>query len=164
MDTATCTHPQTTPSHLVTGGERKRSEVKAAARAAGLSVRDGVAGVQLLRFAEQLNSDELRLLELPHDVLHALKSGERSVSSIVPSLYRCSTGLIPRQGEEKNYTVEPLRNGHIGTDHFVHYREVVLFWRQICIATIQQKLQRCPLFRVIKGSVLPDQVAEVVYL
>ena len=27
------------------------------------------------------------------------------------------------------YTVEPLNNGHIGTDHFVHYREVVLFQR-----------------------------------
>ena len=33
-------------------------------------------------------------------------------------------------------TVEPLNNGHIGTDHFVHYREVVLFQRQKCIATI----------------------------
>ena len=31
----------------------------------------------------------------------------------------------------RNYTctVEPLYNGHIGTDHFVHYREVVLFQR-----------------------------------
>ena len=28
-----------------------------------------------------------------------------------------------------SYTVEPLNNGHIGTDHFVHYREVVLFQR-----------------------------------
>ena len=26
-------------------------------------------------------------------------------------------------------TVEPLNNGHIGTDHFVHYGEVVLFQR-----------------------------------
>ena len=26
-------------------------------------------------------------------------------------------------------TVEPLNNGHIGTDHFVLYREVVLFQR-----------------------------------
>ena len=26
-------------------------------------------------------------------------------------------------------TVEPLNNGHIGTDHFVHYREIVLFQR-----------------------------------
>ena len=26
-------------------------------------------------------------------------------------------------------TVEPLNNGHIGMDHFVHYREVVLLWR-----------------------------------
>ena len=34
-------------------------------------------------------------------------------------------------------TVEPLNNGHIGMHHFVHYREVVLFQRQRCIATIQ---------------------------
>ena len=35
------------------------------------------------------------------------------------------------------YTVEPLYNGHIGTDRFVHYREVVLFnvlplYRLVC--------------------------------
>ena len=28
------------------------------------------------------------------------------------------------------YGVEPLSNGHIGTDYFIHYREVVLFWSQ----------------------------------
>ena len=33
------------------------------------------------------------------------------------------------QLEQHNYTVEPLNNGHVGTDHFVHYREVVLFQR-----------------------------------
>ena len=27
------------------------------------------------------------------------------------------------------YTVESLNNGHIGTDHFVHYREIVHFQR-----------------------------------
>ena len=32
--------------------------------------------------------------------------------------------------------MEPLNNGHIGMDHFVHYREVVLSQRQKCIATI----------------------------
>ena len=31
--------------------------------------------------------------------------------------------------------MEPLNNGQIGTDHFVHYREIVLFKRQKCIAT-----------------------------
>ena len=34
------------------------------------------------------------------------------------------------------HTVEPPKKGHIGMDHFVHYREVVLFQRQKCIATI----------------------------
>ena len=37
---------------------------------------------------------------------------------------------------KKGNTVEPLNNGHIETEHFVHYREVVLFQRQKCIATI----------------------------
>ena len=35
-----------------------------------------------------------------------------------------------------SYTVESLNNGHIGTHHFVRYKEVVLFQRQKCIATI----------------------------
>ncbi|CAI7999148.1 Sister chromatid cohesion protein DCC1 [Geodia barretti] len=60
-------------------GERKRSEVVAAARAAGLCVEEGAPGTQLLRFAHGLNSDELRLMELPHGVLGALKEGERVV-------------------------------------------------------------------------------------
>ena len=30
-------------------------------------------------------------------------------------------------------TAEPLNNGHIGTDHFVHYREVVLFQRYVLL-------------------------------
>ena len=50
-------------------------------------------------------------------------------------------------------------NGHIGTDHFVYYREVVLFQSKIychyigwCIGV--SFIQRCPLFRVsfIRGS------------
>ena len=63
-------------------GERKRSEVVAAARAAGLCVEEGAPGTQLLRFAHGLNSDELRLMELPHGVLGALKEGERSVTQV----------------------------------------------------------------------------------
>ena len=62
-------------------GERKRSEVVAAARAAGLCVEEAPA-TQLLRFADGLNSDELRLMELTHDVLGALKEGERSVTQV----------------------------------------------------------------------------------
>ena len=34
-------------------------------------------------------------------------------------------GELERGGEVR-YTVEPLNNRHIGMDHFVHYREVVL--------------------------------------
>ena len=54
-------------------------------------------------------------------------------------------------------TVEPLNIGHIGTDHFVHYREVVLFQRQNVsplYRLVHRKAQRCPLFRVsfIRGS------------
>ena len=60
--------------------ERKRSEVAAAARAAGLCVEDGAPGAQILRFADQLNGDELKLLELPHSVLGALREGERWVT------------------------------------------------------------------------------------
>ena len=65
----------------LTGGERKRSEVEAAARAAGL-VSDS-AGAQVLRFAGQLNSNELRLMEMPREVLEALRSGERCVCMCV---------------------------------------------------------------------------------
>ena len=60
-------------------GERGRSEVTAAALAAGLSVDEGAPGAQVLKFAENLNSDELKLMELPHEVLGALKEGERCV-------------------------------------------------------------------------------------
>ena len=63
-------------------GERKRSEVVAVARAAGLCVEEGAPATQLLRFADGLNSDELRLMELTHDVLGALKEGERSVTQV----------------------------------------------------------------------------------
>ncbi len=42
-----------------------------------------------------------------------LHHGQHPGSSSEPLLY-------------KN-TVEPLNKGHIGTSHFVHYREVVLF-------------------------------------
>lgn len=76
MDT-TSTDTYTPSSTLVTKGGRKRSEVEAAASAAGLAVSEGTGATQLLRFANQLNSQELRLMELPQEVLHALKCGER---------------------------------------------------------------------------------------
>ena len=51
------------------------------------------------------------------------------------------------QLEQHNYTVEPLNNGHVGTDHFVHYREVVLFQRLVYWKV--SFIQRCPLFSVL---------------
>ena len=67
---------------MVGAGERRRSEVVAGARAAGLIVdEEGGLGTQLLRFANGLNSDELKLMELPHDVLGALREGERLVTT-----------------------------------------------------------------------------------
>ena len=56
--------------------------------------------------------------------------------------------------------MEPLNNEHIGTDHFVHYREVVLFRGKNVLPLYRlvhwkvSFIQRCPLFRVsfIRGS------------
>ena len=39
--------------------------------------------------------------------------------------------------------MEPLNNGHIWTDYFVHYREVVFFQRQNC-HTIGWCIGQCP--------------------
>lgn len=79
--TTTAVDTQTTCDPLLTGGGRSRSDVVTAARAAGLAVNDDATGVQMLKFAHQLNSDELRLMEMPHEVLHALKIGERLVET-----------------------------------------------------------------------------------
>ena len=65
------------PPHLAGGGGgRTREQVEAAAVAAGLSLSSG-RGTELLRFAEQLNSDEVRLMEMPLEVLDAMRRGER---------------------------------------------------------------------------------------
>ena len=63
--------------------------------------------------------------------------------------------------------MEPQDNGHTGTDHFVHYTEVVLFQRQKFIVTILGRssvlyrgvlysevsfIQRRPLFRGVLYS------------
>ena len=54
------------------------------------------------------------------------------------------------------YTVEPLNNGHIGMDHFVPHREVVLFQRLICIATLYSLcIGKCPLYRCVLYSECP---------
>ena len=47
---------------------------------------------------------------------------------------------------EKENTVEPLYNGHIGTDHFVHYREVVLFQRYCHYIHVGWCVEKCPLY------------------
>ena len=49
------------------------------------------------------------------------------------------------------YIVEPLNNRHIGTDHFVHYREVVPFGGKNALPLYRlvhwkvSFIQRCPL-------------------
>ena len=43
-------------------------------------------------------------------------------------------------------TAEPLNNGHIRTDHFVHYREAKIYCRLVHWKV--SFIQRCPLFRV----------------
>ena len=65
------------------GTERNRSDVVATAQAAGLSISEGANGVQLLKFADQLNYDELKLMELPQEVLLALRSGERCANCYI---------------------------------------------------------------------------------
>ena len=50
-------------------------------------------------------------------------------------------------------TVESLNNGHIGTDHFVHYREVVLFQRYCHY--IGWCIGKCPLYRGVLYSECP---------
>ena len=57
---------------------RTLSDVQAAAKAAGLPSMPGP--VQLLHFGQELNTEELKLMEVPPDIMEALRSGQRSVS------------------------------------------------------------------------------------
>ena len=86
--------------------ERTREQVEAAAEAAGLfdvsanSERDGgrLVGTQLLKFAGQLNSEELRLMEMPREVLDALRGGERwGLGSGAWSMQRLQVAAPPVQ-------------------------------------------------------------------
>ena len=54
---------------------RTADQVALSAKAAGLSNTTGP--VQLLHFSAQLNSDEIKLLEVPSNVLQALKQGDK---------------------------------------------------------------------------------------
>lgn len=74
--------------------ERKRSEVVLTARAAGLSIKEGAPGVQTLKFAEGLNNDELKLMELPHEVLGALREGQRLSVLLISSTTPCDSQTI----------------------------------------------------------------------
>ena len=64
------------PPSTAGGGGRTREQVEAAAVAAGLALSSG-RGSELLRFAGQLNSDEVRLMEMPLEVLDTMRRGER---------------------------------------------------------------------------------------
>ena len=63
-----CTEPSSSLS-------RTRERVEASAEAAGL--RDQVNGVQLLEFGQQLNSQDLKIMELNDDIIEELKLGRR---------------------------------------------------------------------------------------
>ena len=72
---------------------------------------------------------------LLEEVVNTPPSSSHLASGIWPSMEKEGEGYICSSiiYTEERYTVEPLNNGHIGTHHFVHYREVVLFQRQKCI-------------------------------
>ena len=57
------------------GQERTADQVESSAKAAGLTNTTGP--IQLLHFGLQLNSDDVKLLELPHEVLTAVRSGQK---------------------------------------------------------------------------------------
>ena len=61
------------PDHI--SSSRTAEQVSLSAKAAGLT--DTTGPVQLLHFCDQLNSDEVRLLEVPSSVLQALKQGDK---------------------------------------------------------------------------------------
>ena len=58
---------------------RTADQVVLSAKAAGLTSTTGP--VQLLHFSAQLNSDDVRLLEVPCNVLQALKQGDKYVGT-----------------------------------------------------------------------------------
>lgn len=61
------------PDHMTP--RRTADQVSLSAKAAGLT--DTTGPIQLLHFCHQLNSDEIQLLEVPTDVLQALKQGDK---------------------------------------------------------------------------------------
>ena len=68
----------TTHVHNMEAGEglqQSAEQVEASAKAAGLAQSCGP--IQLLNFSSQLNCEEVKLLEIPHEVLSAVKSGQK---------------------------------------------------------------------------------------
>ena len=61
------------PDHMTP--RRTADQVSLSAMAAGLT--DTTGPIQLLHFCHQLNLDEIKLLEVPRDVLQALKQGDK---------------------------------------------------------------------------------------
>ncbi len=49
--------------------------------------------------------------------------------------------LINANAHANIHTVEPPNKGHIGTSHFIHYREVVLYY---CYGKCASYLERLP--------------------
>ena len=79
-------------------------------------------------------SDKTTAIDLYSHVYHVVLLCEciaTAVEAIASSSPTCSTEFkcYGTLSFGSTCTVEPLNNGHIGTDHFVHYREVVLFQR-----------------------------------
>ena len=66
----------TPSSHDGTAPPRRTADqVSVSAKAAGLT--NSAGPIQLLHFSAPLNSDDIRLLEVPNDLLQALEQGER---------------------------------------------------------------------------------------
>jgi len=72
-----CPLLQHVQTHSMDTGEVRRSaeHVEASAKAAGLTQPCGP--IQLLHFSPQLNSEEIKLLEIPHEVLSEIRSGQK---------------------------------------------------------------------------------------
>ena len=72
----TSSEDNSTPSsHSETVVRRTAEQVSLSAKAAGLTNTTGP--VQLLHFSSPLNSDNIRLLEVPGDLLQTLKQGQK---------------------------------------------------------------------------------------
>ena len=85
-----------------------------------------------------------------------LTSGGRIVTGTTPVVRSHETCRTLQLAHVITITVEPLNNGHIGTDHFVHYREVVLFQEvKMHCHYIGWCIGKCPLYRGVLYSECP---------